>query len=196
MNSGQLDELRDLLARFTLASKSDVAIQHAKRTLNFIDGHARPWSRATLAGHLTASAWVLDRAGSHAALIHHRKLNRWLQPGGHIEDADVTWHAAAAREVLEETGLGRFLPYACEMELFDVDVHAIPARADEPAHHHYDLRFKFVTDVDSAMSPGLQTNRDEAHDCRWFRLEELTNDSTLDASMRRMIELTVRPLPE
>lgn len=173
---------------------ADVA-RYATEIARFIATTPRAWSRTTLEGHLTASAWVLDRTRSHAALIHHRKLNRWLQPGGHVEDLDASWRAAALREVTEETGLQRFIPQADDAKLFDVDVHAIPARPNEPAHVHYDLRFLFVVDVDASVaSPdsALLINAEETHDYRWFALTELLNDSSLDASVRRMIELTIR----
>lgn len=160
--------------------------------MSFIAGETCPWRRATLAGHLTASAWILDRKRMHAALIHHRKLNRWLQPGGHVEDADTTWRAAAQREVTEETGLAHFIAQPGEDELFDVDVHPIPARKDEPAHFHYDLRFLFMADVDATVENTLMINVDEAHDCRWFALAELATDPTMEPSMRRMIELSIR----
>lgn len=171
-------------------SNSDVA-RHAKAITRFIETAPRAWSRATLEGHLTASAWVLDRTRSHAALIHHRKLNLWLQPGGHVEDFDASWRAAAQREVMEETGLVRFIPHENEAELFDVDVHPIPARLNEPAHYHYDLRFLFVADVDASVAGRLHINAEEAHDCRWFALTTLQNDALLDASVRRMIELSL-----
>ena len=170
---------------------ADVA-RHANEITRFIATAPRPWSRATLEGHITASAWVLDRTRSHAALIHHRKLNRWLQPGGHVEDTDASWRAAAQREVTEETGVERFIPQADDATLIDVDVHPIPARPDEPAHVHYDLRFLFIVDVDATVdtvNDTLMINAEEAHDCRWFALTALVNDSLLDASVRRMIEL-------
>lgn len=191
MNDEQLEFLRRMLARFASVSAATDATHHAESVLMFIRGKRCPWSRATLAGHLTASAWVLDRTGTHAALIHHRKLSRWLQPGGHIEDADVSWRAAAQREVTEETGLAHFIAQPADDELFDVDVHPIPARKDEPAHFHYDLRFLFVADVDATVDRTLMINADEAHDCRWFALVALANDPTMEPSMRRMIELSL-----
>ena len=178
----------DVIAART--SNSDVA-RHAKAITRFIATAPRAWSRATLEGHLTASAWVLDRTRSLAALIHHRKLNLWLQPGGHVEDCDASWRAAAQREVTEETGLARFVSQQDEAELFDVDVHLIPARLNEPTHYHYDLRFLFIADVDASVAGSLHINAEEAHDCRWFALTALSNDSSLDASVGRMIELSM-----
>ena len=195
MNIEQLTALRILLDAIAVSTPNADVAHHATEIARFIATTPYAWRRATLQGHLTASAWVVDRTRSHAALIHHRKLNLWLQPGGHVEDTDASWRAAAQREATEETGLERFIPQADDAKLFDVDVHAIPARPNEPAHFHYDLRFLFVADVDATVASAdnaLVTNTDEAHDCSWFALTALLNDSSLDASMRRMIELSIR----
>lgn len=93
-------------------------------------------------GHFTASAFVLSPARDSLLLVHHSKLRRWLQPGGHLERHDADPIVAARREVLEETGLEALQPIG--NGLLDVDVHEIPARPDEPAHLHLDLRFAFV----------------------------------------------------
>ncbi len=190
MNEDQVKSLRETLDRFASGTASTAVRRYAETVLHFIAGETRPWSRATLAGHITGSAWVLDRTRAHAALIHHRKLNRWLQPGGHVEHSDVSWRAAAQREVTEETGLAHFVAQPGHDDLFDVDVHPIPARKDEPAHFHYDLRFLFVADVDAAHDGELMLNTDEVHDCRWFRLIDLANDPALEPSLRRMVELS------
>jgi 8-oxo-dGTP pyrophosphatase MutT (NUDIX family) len=91
-------------------------------------------------GHFTASGFVVSPDGSSLLLIHHRRLDRWLQPGGHIDPEDVSPIAAAAREVLEETGIGTEPILG---DLIDLDIHPIPPRSPEPAHEHFDLRFAF-----------------------------------------------------
>ena len=192
MNSEQLTVLARALAHFANSAPSYDAQQYAHAISKFATSTSLPWSRATLAGHLTASAWVLDCTHTHTAMIHHRKLGRWLQPGGHIEDEDASWRAAAQREVTEEVGLAEFIALPDAEHLFDVDVHPIPARPDVPAHFHYDLRFLFVADVDAALDDELKLNTDEGHDCRWFRLTDLANDPALEPSLRRMVELSIR----
>ena len=191
MNAEQTVLLQGMLSKFSANTAIAATKSCANQIAAFTSSAERPWSRATLEGHLTASAWVLDSTCTHAAMIHHRKLGRWLQPGGHIEDHDASWRAAAQREVTEEIGLTAFIALPDAEQLFDVDVHAIPARPDAPTHFHYDLRFLFVADVDAALDDPLKLNVDEAHDCRWFRLTDLANDPALEPSLRRMVELSI-----
>ena len=104
---------------------------------------SRPLSRDEPSAHFTASALVVDVALERTCLVQHAKLGRLLQPGGHVEPHDLSLEAAALREAQEETGL--------EVELrplaprpFDLDIHEIPARPDEQAHFHLDVRFRVV----------------------------------------------------
>lgn len=195
MNADQINVLRILLTRFESVSASADAQRNAASTRDFLNRVPRPWSRSTAEAHLTASAWVLDRTCTHVAMIHHRKLDRWLQPGGHIDDTDASWRDAARRELEEETGLTRFLPQPDDAELFDVDVHGIPARKDEPAHWHHDLRFLFVADMDAGTGGQMRLNVEESHDCRWFALATLANDPSMGPETQRMIELSIRRFP-
>jgi len=95
-------------------------------------------------------------------LLHHRKLDRWLQPGGHA-DGDPDVRAVAWREAREETGLASLVP-ATEA-VYDVDVHDILTRGAEPAHKHYDVRFAFFADRDETPPGNL-----ESHAVRWSTL--------------------------
>jgi 8-oxo-dGTP pyrophosphatase MutT (NUDIX family) len=138
--------------------------------------------RSTPAGHLTASAWIVDAERRHALLLHHGKLGRWLQPGGHIED-DATLLESALREAREETGLAC---RAVAASVFDLDIHPIPARAHEAEHLHYDVRFLLET------APGAQPEvSPESNAVRWFSLDEI---AALDCgpSIDRMVEKTHR----
>ena len=126
-------------------------------------------------GHFTASGFVVSPDGSSLLLIHHRRLDRWLQPGGHIDPEDTSPIAAAAREVLEETGV------AVEPilgNLIDLDIHPIPPRAPEPAHEHFDLRFAF-----RALGETLVAD-DEVHDVKWVPWGDL-NTYAVDESVAR-----------
>jgi len=126
-------------------------------------------------GHFTASGFVVSPDGSSLLLIHHRRLDRWLQPGGHIDPEDTSPIVAAAREVTEETGVvvEPILP-----DLIDLDIHSIPSRAPEPAHEHFDLRFAFLALNETLVAA------DEVHDAVWVPWEDL-DDYVVDASVIR-----------
>lgn len=148
----------------------------------FIAAHRDCLERTCLDGHLTASAWVVDAARSRVLLTHHRKLDRWLQLGGHA-DGDADLLAAALREVREESGLTRVR--AAGAEIFDVDRHRIPARRAEPEHWHFDVRFLIEAD---AAEPLVLS--DESHDLAWVPLAELGRYSD-EESLARMARKTV-----
>jgi 8-oxo-dGTP pyrophosphatase MutT (NUDIX family) len=107
-------------------------------------------------GHITASAFVVHPSEPAAALMKHRKIGRWLQPGGHVEPDDTGIEAAARREVAEEIGVEELLSFG----VTDVDVHVFPRRGDLPQHLHLDVRIGFVARserlVDSAESDGVR----------------------------------------
>jgi len=168
------DQLITLLLAHQPADATEA--QHLQKTLEFVTNTKNCCSRQTLAGHVTASAWILSPDGQAALLTHHKKLNRWLQLGGHVDD-DVSIQAAAAREASEESGIRDL--QMLQAALFDVDAHAIPARPIEPAHYHYDLRFLFQAQhLDFCVS-------DESHDLAWVPLSTLVSDDN-NASISRM----------
>ncbi|HSE96548.1 MAG TPA: NUDIX domain-containing protein, partial [Methylomirabilota bacterium] len=109
--------------------------------LAFVARHPDPFDRRIPEGHLTGSALVLSAAGDRVLLLFHRKLGRWLQPGGHAEPGETTGEAVALREAVEETGIPGLALHPAAPRPLDVDVHDIPARGTEPAHQHLDLRY-------------------------------------------------------
>lgn len=174
-------ELADELASYAPADAREAAMRD--ELVAFLRRSDAPFSRETVEGHVTGSAWIVDRAGASAVLLHHRKLGRWLQPGGHA-DGDPDVRAVARREADEETGLRSLV--AASAGVFDVDVHHIPARGDEPAHEHYDVRYAFY--ADRAEAP---RGNDESHAVRWIALDELDRYS-VDDSVRRLATKTAR----
>ncbi len=171
------EQLLALLKQYVPIDSDDEAT-HGRLKM-FVSATNDCFNRDHPPGHITASAWIVDRRRSYALLVHHRKLDRWLQPGGHIED-DASVLAAARREVAEETGLHAAEVYS--EEIFDLDIHPIPARKNEPAHLHYDVRFLFVADPDESLQLS-----DESHDLRWFTIAEIRANGE-GRSIDRMIE--------
>jgi 8-oxo-dGTP pyrophosphatase MutT (NUDIX family) len=143
----------------------------------FVRQHADCAERRLATGHLTGSAWLVSQDGRRALLMHHRKLNRWLQPGGHA-DGSGDLAQAALREAEEESGL---CGMSVEPEAFDLDRHRIPARGAEPEHFHYDVRF-----VVRAMGGEVFMQNEESLALAWFDIKKLADDGELDVSIRRM----------
>jgi len=152
-----------------------------RETLSFVREQRDCFERTLVEGHVTGSAWVASGDGSAVVLLHHRKLGRWLQPGGHA-DGDPDIARVSLREAQEETSL-RSLRRG-RSEIFDVDVHAIPANAGEPAHLHYEVRFLFYADRFEAPAPS-----DEARDALWLLLDDAGRLAP-EESIRRMLRKT------
>ena len=91
-------------------------------------------------GHITGSALILNPAGNRILVMHHHRHQRWLLPGGHVEEGDETPDATARREAIEETGV---MLADSIGPLSGIDVHGIPGRKGEPYHLHHDLIFAF-----------------------------------------------------
>ncbi len=170
-----LDQLRRLLEGYSCLAPGQAA-QRAE-FLRFVAAHPDCCERHLAIGHLTGSALVLSRDGERALLTHHRKLDRWLQPGGHA-DGDTDLARVALREAEEETGL-RGLRVA--PAIFDLDRHWIPARAAEPGHWHYDIRFLVHAGSDETFQVST-----ESHALAWRPLHPVAADPAYDESLRRM----------
>ena len=139
--------------------------------------HPDAFQRNYLPGHITGSAFIVSEDFSQTVLVHHVKLNRWLQPGGHA-DGDQNTARVALREANEETGLKNLM--LTSSEIFDLDIHPIPARKDFPQHDHYDVRYLLVASKEEKIVVS-----EESHDVKWILLKELETFST-EASLLRM----------
>lgn len=138
---------------------------------------ADPFVRERLGGHFTASAWLVSEDGTRVLLTHHRKLDRWLQLGGHA-DGDRDLPGVALKEAEEESGLRGL---TLEPGLFDLDRHWIPEHKGVPAHWHYDLRYVVRAGADEAFVVS-----DESHALAWRDVRALADQQDADPSVRRM----------
>ena len=147
------------------------------RFIDFVKENSDCFERSLSIGHVTGSAWVVNCSGTHVLLTHHKKLDKWLQLGGHA-DGDSNILRAALREVQEESGLEAFEPVS--QEIFDVDIHQIPARKSDAAHDHHDIRFAV-----RAVGSDEYIVSDESHDLAWVEIQNLAH-FTDEPSMLRM----------
>ena len=148
---------------------------------DFVERHPDCFLRSCAPGHVTGSVWMMSSDRDRCLLVHHRKLGRWLQPGGHADGVPEV-HRAAMREAQEETGIW-------DIELFrpggdivplDVDVHNIPAHGSEPQHLHYDVRFLLLAAPGERPRPNGESN-----EVRWFGFDEIP-EVTREESVLRM----------
>ncbi|MCB1645037.1 MAG: NUDIX hydrolase [Pseudomonadales bacterium] len=152
-----------------------------ERIRRFVENHPDCFERSLKTGHITGSAWVLDRQRQRVLLTHHRKLNIWVQLGGHADgESDVS--VVAMKEATEESGIADL--QLADSRIFDIDIHAIPARGDEPEHYHYDCRFLIQT-----TSTDDYVVSEESHDLAWVPLTEVSQLSD-EASLLRMVRKT------
>jgi len=174
---------RELLAALAAHAPADAREAESLAWMRrFLAAPEDPFARENPEGHITASAIVARPDGSEFLLLYHPKLGRWLQPGGHTEYSDASAFDAALREAREETGIGDF-DAPLKRRIFDVDVHAIPARGKDPAHNHFDVRFLLTTtgEIDREAA------EDSERPMRWRRLEDAAAAGA-DASLMRALE--------
>lgn len=135
--------------------------------------------RKTLRGQkqFTASAWIITKeTPKKILLLHHKKLGKWLQPGGHVELFENPVETIV-REVLEESGIdisflekkikfidkeGSLLP----VPKFIME-ETIPAYKDDPEHFHIDLQYLI-----SVPQQSLILAKSESHMIGWFTKKE------------------------
>jgi 8-oxo-dGTP pyrophosphatase MutT (NUDIX family) len=170
--------LLDLLAGYrALYPEEGATVDRFER---FVRADADCFERHCGPGHVTAAAWILSPECDRFLLTHHRKLDRWLQVGGHC-DGEHEVHLVALREAHEETGIADFGMLATDQRLLplDIDIHEIPAFGDEPPHLHYDVRFLLRAPTDQVVTS------EESHALRWFPMAALA-EACREESLLRM----------
>lgn len=158
-------ELRAQLAAYAQRQPAHAALADEFSTL--LDDPENPFLRERLAGHFTGSAWLVSADGERVLLTHHRKLDRWLQLGGHA-DGDRNLARVALKEAEEESGLSGLVLE--DGALFDIDKHWIPERRDVPGHWHYDARY-----VVRAVGSEQYAISEESLALAWREIREVAN---------------------
>jgi len=152
---------------------------YKNRMIEFLHNYENSFERSLLIGHFTASAWLVSQDGTQALLMHHAKLNKWVQLGGHCDgNSDVL--AVAIKEAQEESGINSIEPMS--FDVFDIDIHTIPENSKEVEHEHFDVRFILQVTSDEQF-----TQNKESKELRWVGLEK-SELPTKERSVVRMFD--------
>lgn len=170
-------DLREALAALDLSHRPDEE-PYRQKMLALLDSTPDCFLRSAFPAHFTGSALVVSPDGSRALLHHHRKLDRWLQFGGHC-DGEEDILQVARREAEEESGIAGLITTSARP--FDLDIHPIPAHGSEPAHFHYDIRYVLI-----APEGAEAVLSDESHELRWFTPEGM-QALELDLGLQRLV---------
>ena len=149
--------LLDLLERY-IPTKEEIS--NKANIIAFVKDNKNCFERSSKTGHITASAWLLNKTGDKALLTHHKKLDAWVQLGGHC-DGDPNVLNVAIKEAQEESGIPMII--AVMDSIFDLDIHFIPPNSKEKGHYHYDLRFLLQAQENDEL-----TLNDESNELRWI----------------------------
>lgn len=162
-------------------------VQQLEGFFRFIEAYEGDmlYSRKNFAGHITTSAFIYQPNTKSLLLVNHTSLNKWLQPGGHVEVADASLQEAALREAEEETGIPSKLLKLLG-EIIDIDSHAIPPneKKQEPAHIHHDVRFLFTTITQ--IKPEIQV--EHVSGCQWINVHSLPAEESILRVARKIME--------
>jgi 8-oxo-dGTP pyrophosphatase MutT (NUDIX family) len=140
-------------------------IAFRSRMLALLESTAECFHRSCFPAHFTGSALIVGADGARALLHHHRKLDKWLPFGGHC-DGDENVLRVARREAFEESGIEGLI--LASPRPFDLDIHIIPARAAEPEHEHFDVRWMLIAPENAQFRAS-----DESLELRWFTPDEM-----------------------
>lgn len=168
-------QLLSLIAHYrTLYREEAETVQHF---MSFVEAQRNCFDRNLAIGHITGSAWMVNQDRTKVLLTHHKKLNRWLQLGGHADNnSDI--QSVALQEAYEESGLKHII--FVREDIFDLDIHLIPERGQEKSHFHYDVRFALQTKGSEKFKVS-----NESHELSWVSIKALS-EIISDASIRRM----------
>lgn len=140
------------------------------------------FSRERQEGHFTASSWIVNKRRTHTLLTLHKKLNRWLQLGGHADDNENLLEVAID-EAREESGLTSLR--IVDQFIFDIDKHIIPASQTVDQHFHYDVRFLIEAEINEPLTISA-----ESKDLAWVAFDSVADVVRYNPSILRMLEKT------
>ncbi|MDP1722070.1 MAG: NUDIX hydrolase [Candidatus Gottesmanbacteria bacterium] len=175
--------LLDLLESFVPYDSQEN--ESSKKVKDFVLTHPDCFGHSVLPGHVTGSAFVVDRDLEYTLLTHHKKMNMWLQFGGHSDDHPNVVETAM-REAREESGLDDIRLSILGNSIFDIDVHTIPAGGQMPDHIHYDVRFLLIANKADQCTASTESN-----ELAWIRLEDAA-DYNARPEFLRMVEKVMR----
>jgi len=177
------ENLLQLLQRYKTPFLEEAAM--VMRTRHFVMSHGNCFDRSLKSGHVTGSSWVVNPNRTHVLMLHHRKLDLWLQLGGHA-DGNTDIHDVVLKETSEESGISLKDIKLLSNDIFDVDIHTIYANQYDARHEHYDIRF--LLEIDDALAiPG----NDESHQIGWVSLDRVSQFNNF-RSLYRMTQKTRR----
>jgi hypothetical protein len=151
-----------LLYGYKPSKFEDVGVK--KRIRDFVQKYPNCFERTLKIGHVTVSAWLLSPDLQSVLLMHHKKLHKWLQFGGHC-DGNPNVLAVAIKEAQKESGIMEIS--LIKNTIFDIDIHRIPERGNTPEHDHYDIRFLLKVAGDRVFQ-----KNEESQQLRWFSVTE------------------------
>ena len=165
--------------------------ENTKQLLNFVkqskDLKEDIFSSKNTVGHITASGFIYSKKEKELLLLKHKKLGKWLQPGGHVEKVDNTILDTAKREILEETGLENLELVSLSINNnipFDINTHFIPenSKKNMPAHYHHDFRFLFTINEVKDIKIDLE----ESTGYKWVSINELQDTSNMNIIIEKI----------
>ena len=149
----------DFLKTYQMIEKYETAdpneLVFKEKMLEFISACDDCFLRSCAVGHFTSSAFLLNKDKSHVCLMHHAKLNKWMQLGGHC-DGDWDILNVAIKEAREESGIKNIKPI--KYDIFDIDIHLIPPSSKDHAHYHFDVRFLLHACDDDTLIRNHESN--------------------------------------
>ncbi len=166
--------------------------QTLNRFIDFAEEYPNIFDRDLEYGHITGSGFVVSTDFSHILMTYHKKLDKWLQLGGHCDNHPIV-HEVALTECREESGLEEFEYYPFEKYfkietkhpfIFDLDCHLIPDYKETPEHFHFDVRYLFTADRELPL-----TISSESKDLKWIPLDDLlkyNSEESLERPLRKI----------